>query len=181
MLLIVFPVGAVALSLMAWVTGLSRSGFWADDFLNLTSFNRTFGALSNDQINKGKYVINAFWALGTDAFGLGSVVPFLLLNGLILAAGVALWLWLGARRHWSAVEAWWIGGLFLASAAWLPTALWSSNITHSCGFLALGVGAVAHERCMAADTLRRTQAWSLLGGSRGPSRSSATWSTSACS
>jgi hypothetical protein len=163
-LLTVFPIAAVAVNLMVWVTGLSRSGFWADDFLNLTSFNRTFGELSNDHINKGKYVINAFWALGTDAFGLGSVVPFLLLNGLILTAGVALWLWLGSRHRWGAVEAWWVGALFLCTAAWLPTALWSSNITHSCGFLALGIAAVAHERCMAARTLRAAQAWSLLGG-----------------
>ena len=164
LLLVVVPMIAVLLNLMVWIAGVSRSGFWADDFLNLTSFNRTFGALSDDHINKGKYVINLFWALGTDAFGLGSVVPFLMLNTLVLAAGVLLWLWIGSRRRWSSVDAWWIGALFLASAAWLPTALWSSNVTHSAGFLALGVGLLAHERCVAARTLRGGVAWSALGG-----------------
>jgi hypothetical protein len=163
-MLLTLPLLAVSLNLMVWVTAVSRSGFWADDFLNLTSFNRTFGELSNDHINKGKYVINAFWALGTDAFGLGSVVPYLLLNSLVFGTGLVLWLWVGSRRRWSAVDASWAGALFLATATWLQTALWSSNITHSCGFLALGVGLLAHERCMSARTLRTGVAWSLLGG-----------------
>jgi hypothetical protein len=161
---LVFPIVAVLLNLMVWVTGVSRSGFWADDFLNLTSFNRTLGELSNDHINKGKYVINLFWAVGTDAFGLGSPVPFLLLNMLVLGTGLILWLRVGSRTRWSPLAAWWTGALFLATAAWLPTALWSSNITHSCGFLALGIGLLAHERCMSARTLRAGLAWSLLGG-----------------
>lgn len=163
-LLLTFPIVVILLSLMVWVTAVSRSGFWADDFLNVTHFARSLGDLSNDRINDGHYIINVFWAIGTLAFGSGSVVPFLLLNTLVFAVGLVLWLWAGIKVRWGAVEAWWIGGLFIATAAWLQTTLWSSNITHSGGFLALGLGLMAHERCMKARALRSSVLWSLASG-----------------
>jgi hypothetical protein len=163
MLLLAFPVLVIILSMMVWVTAVSHSGFWADDFFNITHYNRSLGDLSYHD-NQGKYVINVFWALGTLAFGLGSVVPFLLFNTLVFATGVVMWLWIGTRARWGITEAWWIGGLFLATAAWLPTALWSSNIVHSVGFLALGFGLLAHERCLKARTIRESILWSLAGG-----------------
>jgi hypothetical protein len=153
----------IILSIMVWVTAVSRSGFWADDFFNITHYNQSLGDLSYHH-NQGKYVINVFWALGTLAFGLGSVVPFLILNTLVFATGVVIWLWTGTRARWGITEAWWIGGLFAATAAWLPTALWSSNIVHSVAFLALGFGLLAHERCMKARTVRESTLWSLAGG-----------------
>jgi hypothetical protein len=143
---------------------VSRSGFWADDFLNVTHFARSLGDLSNDHINDGHYIINVFWAVGTQAFGSGSVVPFLLLNSAVFAAGLFLWLRVGIAARWRSVDAWWIAGLFTATAAWIPTALWSSNITHSGGFLALGAGLLAHERCMRAATLRGAMLWSIASG-----------------
>jgi len=158
------PVGAILLGLVGWIVGVSRSGFWADDFLNLTHFDGSLGNLSDSRINTGKYIINAFWAAGTEVFGRGSVVPFLTLNSLVFAVGVITWLRVGSRTHWSGVEAWWIAGLFIATSTWLETALWSSNITHSGGFLALGLGLLAHERCMHAETVRRTTVWSVLTG-----------------
>jgi hypothetical protein len=149
---------------MVWVTALSRSGFWADDFLNVTHFARSFGSLSNDRINDGHYIINAFWSVGTWAFGDGSVIPFLMLNMLVFILGVVIWLQVGTKTRWGTLEAWWIGGLFIATAAWFQTALWSSNITHSGGFLALGAGLLAHERCIRARTLRSSVLWSLASG-----------------
>ena len=163
-LILALPCAAIVLNAVVWITGLLRSGFWADDFLNLTHFSHSLGHLSDDHINTGKYVINVFWAIGTEAFGAGSVVPFLLLNSLVLASGVTIWLRAGTGRHWSAIDAWWIGGLFLATAAWLPTALWSSNATHSFGFLALGGALWAHERTLTARTSRAMLGWSLAGG-----------------
>jgi hypothetical protein len=163
-LLIALPLLAILLSFMVWVTAVSRSGFWADDFLNVTHFSRSLGDLSDDHINLGKYTINVFWAVGTLAFGAGSAIPFLLLNTFVFATGLVLWLWAGVRTRWGSSEAWWIGGLFISTAAWMPTALWSSNITHSGGFLALGVGLLAHERCMRARTMRDSFRWSLAGG-----------------
>ncbi len=148
---------------MVWVTALSRSGFWADDFLNVTRYARSLGDLSYSR-NQGKYVINVFWAIGTLAFGAGSAVPFIMLNTLVFVTGVVTWLWVGTRTRWSALDAWWIGGLFIATAAWLLTSLWSSNIVHSVGFLALGIGLLAHERCMRARTIRDCTLWSLAGG-----------------
>lgn len=162
-LLLALPALVITLSAMAWVAAVSHSGFWADDFFNITHYNRSLGNLSYHD-NQGKYIINAFWALGTVAFGLGSVIPFLLLNTLVFTVGVVMWLWIGTRARWGTTEAWWIGGLFLATAAWLPTALWSSNIVHSVGFLALGFALLAHERCMKARTVRESMLWSLAGG-----------------
>lgn len=158
------PLVAVVLSLMVWVTGVAHSGFWADDFANLTHFERSLGDLSSDQLNKGKYVINVFWGLGTAAFGTGSVVPFLLLSSSIFMVGLVMWLHAGSRARWSAVDAWWIGGLFIATAAWLPLTLWASNITHTSAFFALGAGYAAHELSMKAPTLRRSLLWSFVGG-----------------
>lgn len=164
MLLVCLPFLAILLSFMVWVTAVSRSGFWADDFLNVTHFSQSLGDLSDDHINLGKYTINIFWAVGTLAFGAGSVIPFLLLNAFIFASGLVMWLWAGIATRWNSTEAWWIGGLFIATAAWMMTALWSSNITHSCGFLALGLGLLAHERCVRAQTMRNSFCWSLAGG-----------------
>jgi hypothetical protein len=161
---IALPFAAIFLSAIVWITAVSRSGFWADDFLNVTYFNRSLGNLSNDHINTGKYIANFFWAIGTEAFGQGSVVPFLLFNSLVFATGLVMWLRVGTKARWSTVDAWWIAGLFIATAAWLPTALWSSNIVHSGGFLALGVGLLAHERAMSAKTARGTVAWSAASG-----------------
>jgi len=163
-LLICLPAFAVLLSLLAWIAGVSRSGFWADDFLNLTHFSNSLGDLSNNRINEGKYIINLFWAIGTTAFGTGSVVPYLLLNSLVFAVGLVLWLRAGSGTRWGPVGAWWIGGLFLATGAWLPTVLWSSNITHSGGFLALGAAMWCHERCMRSDTRNAAWSWALACG-----------------
>jgi hypothetical protein len=143
---------------------VSRSGFWADDFLNVIHFNRTLGDISDNHINTGKYVINIFWATGTEAFGTGSVAPFLMLNMLVFAAGLVMWLRAGIGWVWGLVDACWIGGLFIAAAAWMPTVLWSSNITHSGGFLALGVGMIAHRQTMGSRTTRGVAGWSLVGG-----------------
>ncbi len=162
--LIGLPILVVALNVMVWFTAVSRSGFWADDFLNVTRYFQSLGDLANDRANQGKYVANVFWALGTQAFGFSSVVPFLVLNTLVFAIGVVVWLQVGTRTRWGALEAWWIGGLFIATAAWLPTTLWSSNIVHSAGFLALGAAMLAHDRCMRAQTLRSSMYWSLACG-----------------
>jgi hypothetical protein len=103
-------VAAILLGLVAWIVGVSRSGFWADDYLDLTHFHASLGNLSDSRINTGKYIINVFWAVGTAVFGRGSVVPFLLLDSVVLAAGLVIWLRVGVRAHWSSLEAWWIGG-----------------------------------------------------------------------
>ena len=163
-LLLALPCAVLVLNFIVWIVGVSRSGFWADDFLNVTQYFRTLGDLSNDHVNTGKYIANIFWALGTEAFGNGSVVPFLVVNFLVFAAGLIIWLGVGAKERWSALDAWWIGGLFIATAAWLPTALWSSNIVHSGGFLALGAGLFAHERAMSARTVRTSVGWSAASG-----------------
>lgn len=163
-LLLALPCAVIVLNFIVWIVGVSRSGFWADDFLNITQYSRTLGNLSNYHINTGKYIGNIFWALGTETFGTGSVVPFLLLNSLVFVTGLVIWLQVGTHRRWSTVDAWWIGSLFIATAAWLPTALWSSNIVHSGGFLALGAGIFAHERAMSARTARNSAGWSALSG-----------------
>jgi hypothetical protein len=162
-LLLALPAMVIILSILVWVTAVSHSGFWADDFVNLLHYNKSLGNLSYHQ-NQGKYVINVFWALGTLAFGLGSVVPFLILNTLVFATGVSMWLWVGTEARWGVTEAWWAGGLFVATGAWLTTALWSSNIVHSVAFLALGFGLLAHERSMRSQTVRESTLWSLAGG-----------------
>jgi hypothetical protein len=161
---VALPLLVIALSLMVWVTALSRSSFWADDFLWVTHFNRSLGDVSNYHFNIGKYIINVFWALGTEAFGDGSAIPFLILNSLIFAGGVILWLWVGVGKRWSVVDAWWVAGLFIATAAWLPSTLWASNITHSGGFLALGLGIFAHERALSSGDVRNARRWSILSG-----------------
>lgn len=163
-LLLALPCAVIVLSFIVWIVAVSRSGFWADDFLNVTHFAGTLGNLTETHIDAGQYTINIFWAIGTDAFGSGSAAPFLILNSLVLATGVVMWLWTGTNRSWSLVYAWWIGGLFVATAAWLPTALWASNITHSGGFLALGAGMVAHNRAMRASTARAGICWSIASG-----------------
>lgn len=162
--MLALPCAVLLLSIAVWVTAVSRSAFWADDFLNVTHFAQSLGSLSNDHINDGHYIINVFWGLGTLAFGAGSALPFLMLNTLVFASGLVVWLRLGIKTRWSALEAWWIAGLFIATAAWLPTTLWSSNITHSGGFLALGAGLLAHERCMGTQTRRTSVLWSLASG-----------------
>ncbi len=163
-LLVALPCLVMVFSLMVWITAVSRSGFWADDFLNVTHFYRSLGDLSNDEINAGRYVTNIFWALGTYTFGSASVVPFLLLNSLVFTTGLVLWLRTGTKTRWRTIDAWWIGGLFIATSVWYQTALSASAIGHSCGFLALGLGLWSHERCMRSQSLHSSMLWSLVGG-----------------
>ena len=164
LLLFALPFVVVLLSFMVWVVALSRSGFWADDFLEVTHFFHSLGELGNDHINAGRYVDNLFWAVGTYAFGTSSVIPFLMLNTAVFAAGVIFWLWTGSNRRWSPLVGWWIGALFIATAVWYPTALSASAIGHSTGFLALGIGLYTHERSMRAGTLRHGALWSVACG-----------------
>jgi hypothetical protein len=161
---LLLPLLAIALSVLVWISSVSRTGFWADDFINLTHYSRSLGDLSDETLNKGKYVINVFWALGTDAFGNGSAIPFLLLTTAIFATGLIVWLRVGSASRWRGLDAWWICGLFIATGVWFPIALWSSNITHSAAFLALGLGLLAHERCMRAQAIRGALLWSLACG-----------------
>ena len=163
-LLLVPPCAVIVLSCMVWVTALSQSGFWADDFLWVTHFARSLGDVTDYHFNIGKYTINVFWALGTEVFGDGSVLPFLLMNMLVFAVGLITWLQVGVRRQWNYIDAWWVGGIFIATGAWLPTVLWASNITHAGGFLALGVAMSAHYRAMDAHDVRHVRCWSVLGG-----------------
>lgn len=162
--LLTLPFVVLSVNVMVWATAVSRSGFWADDFLNVTRYANSLGNLADDRMNQGKYAANLFWALGTEAFGNGSVIPFLLLNGLVLTGGLVIWLRAGIGSRWSAVDAWWIAAMFIATAAWLPTALWSSNIVHSAGFLALAAAILAHQRSIRAETLRSSMLWSAASG-----------------
>lgn len=163
-LLLILPLLVILVGVIVWIAAVSRSGFWADDFMNVVLYYKKFGDITNDHLNTGKYIINAFWAFGTDAFGDSSDVPFLLLNTCVFASGLALWLRssLGARA--SSLRVWWAAGLFIATASWLPTVLWASNITHSFGFLALGAAYWTHRRAMAAISGRAVIALSLVSG-----------------
>jgi hypothetical protein len=163
-LLVTLPLLVILLNLIVWTIALSRSAFWADDFLNVTYFYRSLGNLTNDHINAGRYVLNVFWAVGTYAFGSGSAIPFLIIESLVFAIGVGLWLKVGASVRWSSSSAVWICGLFIATAVWYQTALLSSAIGHACGYLALGLGLMTHERCMRAVTVRSVGLWSIASG-----------------
>jgi hypothetical protein len=153
------PLLVIALSAITWVVALSRSGFWADDFLLITTYSRSLGTLTDVATNGAKYTGNLFWAVATTAFGDGSAIPFLVLNTLIFVAGVTLWLRFGLAARWSRTAAWWVAGGFIASATWLPIALWSANVVHSAGFLALGLGLFAHQRCVTSETHRHAASW----------------------
>jgi hypothetical protein len=157
---IALPLIIIALNAVTWVVALSRSGFWADDFLLITTYARSLGNLTDVATNGAKYTGNLFWAVATTAFGDGSAIPFLVLNTLVFVAGVTLWLQFGLRVRWSRTAAWWVAGGFIASTTWLPIALWSANVVHSAGFLALGLGLFAHQRCVTSETRRRVMIWS---------------------
>jgi hypothetical protein len=161
---VALPLAVVFVSVVVWVVAASRSGFWADDFLNLTHFYHSLGHLSDNHINTGKYIINVFWALGTELFGTASSAPFLALDCLVFIAGLVIWLRVGTRTRWTGVSAWWVAGVFLATSVWIETALWATNITHAGGFLFLGLSFWAHERCLDARTPRHALVWSLGGG-----------------
>lgn len=156
---IALPLLVIVLNAITWVVALSRSGFWADDFLLITTYSRSLGNLTDATIYGGKYTANLFWAVATTAFGDGSDIPFLVLNTLIFVAGTTVWLRFGLQARWSHTAAWWVAGGFIASATWLPMALWSANVVHSAGFLALGLGLFAHQRCVTSETRRRTAIW----------------------
>jgi hypothetical protein len=156
---VALPLLVIVLSAITWVVAVSRSAFWADDFKEVTAYSRSLGDLTDLKINAGKYTANLFWAVATTAFGSGSAIPFLVLNTLIFVTGFALWLRSGLRAKWSYTAAWSIAGAFIASATWLPMALWSSNVVHSAGFLALGLGLFAHQRCVTSETRRQSVSW----------------------
>lgn len=158
------PLVVFAISLRAIVLAISRSGFWADDFLYLTHFNHSLGSLTNDHVNVGKYVSNLFWGLGTTVFGRSSVAPYLVANAAVLATGVGLWLRAATSRGLTRNQAIWIVGLFVATGAWWPGAMWSSNITHSGAFLGLGAGALCAEQGLAARSGRATVLWMIASG-----------------
>jgi hypothetical protein len=164
LVLIAFPVYVLVAYFLVWCVGLGKAGFWADDFTNMHLYSHSLGDLTNYDGNTGKYTINLFWGLMTTAFGSGSVVPYLVVDSLTLFAGLFLWFRWGVGRHWSATTAWWIAALTVGCGSLLEDALWSSNIVHSFGFLALGLGVTAHERCMRATTRRDAYIWSVGTG-----------------
>jgi hypothetical protein len=163
-LLIAFPIYVIGAYVLVWFVALGKSGFWADDFTNMQIYSHSLGDLFNYHGNTGKYTINLFWGLMTTAFGSGSVVPYLVVDTLVFAAGVGLWFRWGVGRRWRRGTAWWIAALFIGTGVWMEDVLWATNIVHSFGFLALGLGVTAHERCMRATTRRDAYAWSIATG-----------------
>lgn len=159
--LIALPGLVIVLSALDWIRDLLRSGFWADDFLSLTTYN-DFHNIFNVKIDQGQYVLNVFWALGIWTFGSGSAIPYLLLNSAIFASGLLMWM-LACRDSWPGTVGWWIAGLLLANGAWLPIPLWTSNVTHSTSFLGLGAAMLCHKRTLSAGKCRTTIYWSLAG------------------
>jgi hypothetical protein len=164
LLLIAFPVYVIVVYSLVWLVAVGKSGFWADDFINMQLYHHSLGDLFNYHGNTGKYTINLYWGLMTTAFGSGSDVPYLVVNSLCLIVGVGLWVRWGVDRHWRRGTAYWILALFLASGAWLEAALWASNIVHTFGYLALGLAMTAHERCMRATTRNEAYGWSVATG-----------------
>ena len=161
--LIAFPGLAILLNLLVWIVAVSRSGFWADDFLNVTRYAHSLGDLLNDRLNTGKYTLNLFWDLGTVAFGAGSAVPFVILNTLVFAAGLVIWLRVDQsemERPCGMVDR---GTVHRDGRFATDRAMVDEHHTFVC-FFALGTGLWAHERCMRARATRSTVLWSLLGG-----------------
>lgn len=156
------PPGVVVfLSATVWIGALLRSNFFADDFYQLATYSG-FNNLFNVHLDQGQFAVNIFWTVGTMAFGYGSAVPYLLLNSSILFGGLGMWL-IGCRNRWPATYGWWVAGLLAANAAWMTTALWSANCTHSVALFALGGAMLCHESVLRAGELQAARSWSLLG------------------
>lgn len=157
----VLPGVVLFLSATVWMAALLRSNFFADDFYLLANYSG-FNNLFNVHLDEGQFAVNIFWILGTIAFGYGSAVPYLLLNSSILFGGLGMWL-VACRKRWPATCGWWVAGLLIANAAWMTTALWSANSTHSVALFALGGAMLCHERVLRAGELQAARSWSLLG------------------
>jgi len=159
---IALPSMVLLLSFLDFLGGLLRSGFWADDFLSLTFYSSSSNFF-NLSVDLGKFATNVFWKFGTMAFGSGSAVPYLLLNTAIFVSGLAMWIFACRGKYWPGSIGWWIAGMLMANAAWLPITMWSSNVTHSAAFFSLGVAMLCHERVINAEDYRHAILWSLTG------------------
>jgi hypothetical protein len=154
------PLLVLFLTSCCWFGALVKSGFLADDFLNLVTYSN-FSHFFSIQYDDGQFPVNVFWTVGYISFGTGSAIPYLLVDTTVFVSGLFLWLRAGTARRWAAPQGWWIAAFVLASAAWMLIALWSSNVSHSIALLALGAAMLVQERAVDSTRCRRLLFWSL--------------------
>jgi hypothetical protein len=136
------------------LASISRSQFFADDFLWGSRFQNSPGSLFNGSAYAGRLLgNNLYWFFMGLAVGHGSAVPYLMTNlSLILASYVLVYH--SFKRHRPALV---VSFTFLSiSASLFESVLWSANISHCLGFFFVAATACCLTRLKDKNSRRQT-------------------------
>ena len=116
---------------LLWIASLTKTSFFADDYGFLKLYWKDLNLESGNTGNAGRYIVNIFFAFGTTIFGSGSAIPFEVISGSLLLAG--LWLIAKSTSEKSHENLWslQIFTIVTVFGGTLPLLLWSAGITHT--------------------------------------------------
>ncbi len=135
----VVPLGLLFILAISYTTAFLKTGFWADDFMQLGTFYHTFGSFSDTSVTLGRFWANIYWGFATTAFGSVSDSPYIILSTSIFLLSLYFWV----KTFWILLTPTltsWILVFLFASATPFQLMLWSSNSVHTIALLIISIG-----------------------------------------
>jgi len=135
----IIPTVFLSFILISFFAAYLRTGFYADDFMQMGTFYHNAIPYGHTSITLGRYWANVFWGISTTAFGTTSDAPYLIFSTLIFFAGL-YFIYLSIKPILELQYYLWALVILFASGCTLPLMLWASNNVHSMAILTISVG-----------------------------------------
>jgi hypothetical protein len=156
------PIILLAFMSLSYLSAYLRTGFWADDFLQLGTFYHDATPFGHSSVTIGRYWANVYWGVSTSAFGTTSDTSYLLLTTTIFFSSLIL-LFLALKPILNLTSYLWVLTILFATGFPLPLMLWSSNNVHTIALLIISIGIFSiFRQHFQPDTARATSKYSII-------------------
>ena len=133
------PIGLLFILSISYSTAFLKTGFWADDFMQLGTFYHNIGSFTDTSVTLGRFWANIYWGFSTTAFGSASDTPYIIFSSAIFF--LSLYFWVKAFGSFlTPAKISWILVFLFASATPFQLMLWASNSVHTIALLIVSIG-----------------------------------------
>ena len=135
----IIPVTLLSFILVSNFSAYLRTGFFADDFLQLGTFYHNAKPYGHTSVTLGRYWANIYWGISTTAFGTTADTPYLIFTTVIFLSAL-YFLYLAIKPILRLSHYLWILVILFATGCTLPLLLWASNNVHTMAILIISIG-----------------------------------------